>query len=1060
MGATAMKHMASNFAKLDKFEGVDFRRWQKKMHFLLSSMSVVYMLTTPIPEDEKKLWDSLEAKYMAEDASSKKFLVSNFTNYKMTDLRPVMKQYTELLGILGRFTQHKMNMNKAIQVSCIIDKLPPSWKDFKHTLKHNKEELNMVKLGSHLCIEESLKVQDNDKPKGNNVAGPYNQMFRLNIVYDNIASAFMSTSKLNDSIIWHARLGHLHFKRMQDMSKDGLISTFDMDTKKYKTCMLNKITKPFQNIKRETEVLELIYSDLCDLHATPSLGNKKYFVTFIDDAFRFCYVYLLHSNDEALAKFKVFKTEVELQQGSQIKRFRTGKGGEYTYTLYFQTESRVLGAVVKLPDLKLKTLGERGIECFFVGYAEHSKAFRFYVIEPNDSVSINSIIESRDAIFDENRFSSVPRASLRIPNRTEDIGGSVVPEEIIEEEQGMRLKTSWLQMDLQKKTEVARISTIRLLIAMASIHNIIIHQMDVKTGFLNGDLEEEVYMNQPQGFIMSGNENKVCKLIKSLYVLKQAPKQWHQKFNEVVLSNGYLLNQDDKCVYSKFDESGKGVIICLYVDDMLIFGTDQVQVDLTKEFLSSKFSMKEMGEANVILGIRIKHESNGITISQSHYIEKDVSQLDYSRVIGCLMYAMTCIRPDIAFALGKLSRYTSNPVTLMQAEFSNTKDNSSTSGWYSSAWCDANSRLTKKTNLHYIPNTCDATLAKSYSQMYHGKSRHLGVRHSMIRELIMNEVKSIEFVRSQPNLADHLTNGLARDLVIKSAEGMMYLEPAEKEDEVVNFLMVNFFEKVLSGIMNKEESPMIIRWIEVSDSEVAALQEENEAYLFGLFEDTNLCAIHEKRVTIIPKWLGGLGQASIVEGEKHDNTSSSTSVREQGNISLQCPKLTKTNYTTWALLIETILKAYGLWETIVEKEGEATNEKKENTSKAIIFQTLPQDVLMQVSQYSTAKEVWDSIKVKYLGVDLVQKARLQTLRSELKTLRVKPNEKVSDYGGRLSSIKAKFKGLGETLEDKVLVRKLLNSVPKKFLPIVVTIEQYQDLDEMSFEEVVGRLTAF
>ena len=170
MAAAAMKHMASNFAKLDKFEGVDFRRWQKKMHFLLSSMSVVYVLTTPIPEDHgddatmeqvrrrakwdnddyicrglilngmtdslfdiyqnvesaKELWDSLEAKYMAEDASSKKFLVSNFTNYKMTDSRPVMEQYNELLGILGKFTQHKMNMDEAIQVSCIIDKLPPS----------------------------------------------------------------------------------------------------------------------------------------------------------------------------------------------------------------------------------------------------------------------------------------------------------------------------------------------------------------------------------------------------------------------------------------------------------------------------------------------------------------------------------------------------------------------------------------------------------------------------------------------------------------------------------------------------------------------------------------------------------------------------------------------------------------------------------------------------------------------------------------------------------------------------------------------------------------------
>nr|GEZ75131.1 zinc finger, CCHC-type [Tanacetum cinerariifolium] len=115
---------------------------------------------------------------------------------------------------------------------------------------------------------------------------------------------------------------------------------------------------------------------------------------------------------------------------------------------------------------------------------------------------------------------------------------------------------------------------------------------------------------------------------------------------------------------------------------------------------------------------------------------------------------------------------------------------------------------------------------------------------------------------------------------------------------------------------------------------------------------------------------------------------------------------------------------------------------------------------MQVAKYSTAKEVWDSIKIKHLGADLVQKARLQTLRSELETLRIKPNEKVSDFGGKLSSIMAKFKGLGETLEDKVLVRKLLNSAPKEFLPIVETIEQYQDLDEMLFEEAVGRLTAY
>ncbi|GKC57781.1 zinc finger, CCHC-type containing protein [Tanacetum coccineum] len=164
---------------------------------MLSSMSVVYVLTTPMPDDggenptveqvpgrnvdtSKELWDTLEAKYMAEDASSKKFLVSNFTNYKMTDSRPVLEQYNELLGILGRFTQHNMNMDESIQVSCIIDKLPPSWKDFKRTLKHLKEELTQIEF------EESLRVQDNDKLKGKNVASPTD----VNMVEHNNSSGY------------------------------------------------------------------------------------------------------------------------------------------------------------------------------------------------------------------------------------------------------------------------------------------------------------------------------------------------------------------------------------------------------------------------------------------------------------------------------------------------------------------------------------------------------------------------------------------------------------------------------------------------------------------------------------------------------------------------------------------------------------------------------------------------------------------------------------------------------------------------------------------------------
>nr|GEU52002.1 zinc finger, CCHC-type [Tanacetum cinerariifolium] len=570
MDVAAMKHMASNFAKLDKFEGVDFRRWQKKMHFLLSSMSVMYMLTTPIPEDggddatveqirKRDKWDnddhdSLKAKYMVEDASSKKFLVSNFTNYKITNSRAVMEQYNELL-------------------------------DFKHTLKYLKEELNLVELGSHLHIEEFLRMQDSDKPRGNNVTCPS----VVNMVEHNNSSKYNDNkdckggnvgdkangSGTNGSVdgSTNSLKGHVHFKRMQDMSKDGLISAFYMDTEKDYPYELWTKRKPNLNYLRVWGCRE----------------------------------------------------------------------------------------VVRLSDPKLKIFGERGIECIFVGYAEHSKASRFYVIEPNDSVLINSIIRSMDAIFDENRFSSVPRLILRISNEIEDIGGSVVPEEddpkafdeamksqdvvfwkeaINNEMDFIMGNNTWVLANLplgckplgckwifKRKLKVDgtiekfKASTIRLLIVMASIHNLIIHHMDVKTALLNGYLDEE-------------------------------------------------------------------------------------------EFLSSGFSIKDMGEADVILDIRIKHEISTPMETSEKLMPNNgqaVSQLEYSRLIGCLI-----------------------------------------TYFYSGA----------------------ATLAKAYSQMYNGKSRHLGVRHSMIRELIMSGVISIEFVRSQQNLGDHLTKRLARDLVIKSAEMM------------------------------------------------------------------------------------------------------------------------------------------------------------------------------------------------------------------------------------------------------------------------------------------------
>jgi len=149
-----------------------------------------------------------------------------------------------------------------------------------------------------------------------------------------------------------------------------------------------------------------------------------------------------------------------------------------------------------------------------------------------------------------------------------------------------------------------RISSIRVLLALATTHKLVIHQMDVNTIFLNGDLKEEIYMTQPKGCVVPSQENTVCKLLKSLYGLKQAPKQWHEKLDSVSLCDGFLPNDADKCVYSK-SKNGECVTICLYVDDMLIFGTYIDIVSRTKLFLGFNFEMKDMGEANVILGVRI-----------------------------------------------------------------------------------------------------------------------------------------------------------------------------------------------------------------------------------------------------------------------------------------------------------------------------------------------------------------------------------------------------------------------------------------------------------------------
>ncbi|KAK9008771.1 hypothetical protein V6N11_080249 [Hibiscus sabdariffa] len=245
---------------------------------------------------------------------------------------------------------------------------------------------------------------------------------------------------------------------------------------------------------------------------------------------------------------------------------------------------------------------------------------------------------------------------------------------------------------------VAMFKSIRILLAIAAFHDYEIWQMDVKTAFLNGKLEEDVYMTQPEGFVTPENVGKVCKLQRSIYGLKQASRSWNLRFNEAIQEFGFIRNEDEPCVYKKFSGSIVSFLI-LYVDDILIIGNDIPTLQSIKTWLSSCFSMKDLGEAAYLLGVKIYRDRSRrlLGLSQSTYIDKvlkrfsmeeskkgfllmrhgislskemypsmpqereRMSQIPYASAIGSIMYAMICTRPDLSYALSMTSRYQANP---------------------------------------------------------------------------------------------------------------------------------------------------------------------------------------------------------------------------------------------------------------------------------------------------------------------------------------------------------------------------------------------------------------
>jgi hypothetical protein len=162
---------------------------------------------------------------------------------------------------------------------------------------------------------------------------------------------------------------------------------------------------------------------------------------------------------------------------------------------------------------------------------------------------------------------------------------------------------------------------IHVMLSLLASNGLIVHQMDVKTTFLNGELKEEINMTQPDGFVVKGQEDKVFKMQKSLYGLKQAPKKWHEEFDMRLISAGFSVDEGYRCVYYRH-HGGQGVILFLYVNGILIFVTILDVINEVKIFLCQSFDMKHLGEPDVILIIKLTKRENEITLTESHYVEK------------------------------------------------------------------------------------------------------------------------------------------------------------------------------------------------------------------------------------------------------------------------------------------------------------------------------------------------------------------------------------------------------------------------------------------------------
>ncbi|KAG8499415.1 hypothetical protein CXB51_005894 [Gossypium anomalum] len=670
------------------------------------------------------------------------------------------------------------------------------------------------------------------------------------------------TSLADNTGLWHRRLGHVNYRSLDLLHKMNMVddmSRVEVKDTVCEVCQLGKQARlpfPANMAWRARDKLELVHSDVCGPMKNSSLNDSKYFVLFIDDLTRFCWVYFMKQKSEVFDVFNKFKALVENQSGCKIKALRTDNGSEYLserfqklceesgihhqltnfYTpqqngvcerknrtvlnmarcLLFQSKlpsnfwaeavntsvyllNRLPTHAVKdktpfegwyglkpsvshlkvfgcmcyalIPAERRTKLERRSAPGIFVGYSSTKKGYRVY--DP----STKKILVSRDIRFNEEKFwswdesgsSQLDEDQLDIslepaenelesgdiddppvrgtrtiadiyhrcnvatiePSSYEEAARNRNWKKAMEAELEMiRKNETWDLVDKpdQKKVigvkwvfrakfnsdgslnkhkarlvvkgysqeygtdfmetfaPVARLDTIKLLFALAAQKQWKIHQLDVKSAFLNGFLKEEIYIEQPEGFKVPGEENKVYRLKKALYGLKQAPRAWYDRIDEYLSRLRFEKSLSEPTLYVKKAEDETLLIVSVYVDDLLVTGSRTELINDFKTQMKEMFDMTDLGAMTYFLGMEVNQSDQGIFISQQAFAlkildkfcmsncksvntpmaqgekltsfgnQERVDEKEYRSLVGCLLY-LTATRPDLMHSVSLLSRF-------------------------------------------------------------------------------------------------------------------------------------------------------------------------------------------------------------------------------------------------------------------------------------------------------------------------------------------------------------------------------------------------------------------